>query len=120
MPCLTVVLFLIAPSQTGQVADHLRGIELVVAAFVLYLILAAGLGVATSRLFRLSHAATRTLLFSTGTRNSFVVLPVVLALPAGWGAVTVVVLQPLVELMGMLVYLHWVPRLTARWASGCI
>lgn len=114
VPCLAVVLFLIALSQAGQAADHWHGMERVLGVFVLYLILAAMIGLGTARVFRLSPAAGRTLIFSTGTRNSFVVLPLVLALPAGWeSAVTVVVLQPLVELVGMLAYLRWIPRLTA-------
>ena len=47
-----------------------------------------------------------------GTRNSFVVLPLALSLPAGWElAALVIVLQSLVELFGMLFYLWWLPRL---------
>jgi ACR3 family arsenite efflux pump ArsB len=46
-----------------------------------------------------------------GTRNSFVVLPLALALPAGWEtAVVVIVFQSLVELFGMAFYLWWLPR----------
>ncbi|UIE37213.1 hypothetical protein [Leptodesmis sichuanensis] len=49
--------------------------------------------------------------FSLGTRSSFVVLPFALALPESWSVVvTIVVLQPLVELTGMMVYLWWVPQ----------
>lgn len=41
-----------------------------------------------------------------GTRNSFVVLPFVIALPAGWKpAAAVIVAQSLVELFGMMIYL---------------
>lgn len=51
------------------------------------------------------------MIFGVGTRNSFAVLPFALALPPGReAAVTVVVLQPLVELLGVLVYLRLVPR----------
>ena len=46
-----------------------------------------------------------------GTLNALV-LPLALALPQGWSiAAVVVVTQSLVELLGMLVYLRWVPRL---------
>jgi ACR3 family arsenite transporter len=55
--------------------------------------------------------AGRTLAFSLGTRNSFVVLPFALALPAGWETtVVVIVFQSLVELFGMVFYLWWLPR----------
>lgn len=53
----------------------------------------------------------RTLTFSLATRNSFVMLPLVLSLPEVWRAAVVIVFQPQVELFGMVVYLHWLPRL---------
>lgn len=53
----------------------------------------------------------RTLAFSLGTRNSFIVLPFALALPSGWDiAAVVIVVQSLVELFGKVFYLWWVPR----------
>lgn len=119
VPCLALVLFLIALSQAGQVVDNWRGMERVIGVFVLYLILAVAIGLVTARAFRLPPVAGRTLIFSAGTRNSLAVLPLVLGLPAGWEpAVTVVVLQPLVELMGMLAYVRWIPRLTVLLGSG--
>jgi ACR3 family arsenite efflux pump ArsB len=49
--------------------------------------------------------------FSLGTRNSFVVLPLALSLPADWHvAAVVIVVQSLVELFGMTIYLWWIPR----------
>ena len=111
VPCLAGVLLLIAMSQAGQVVNDLRGMERVILVFGLYLLLAAGIGGWTARRLRLPAPAGRTLIFSVGTRNSFVVLPFALALPLGWElAVTIVVLQPLVELVGVLVYLRLVPR----------
>lgn len=57
----------------------------------------------------------RTVAFSLGTRNSFVVLPFALSMPAGWEvSAVVIVVQSLVELFGMLFYLWWVPRLLFR------
>lgn len=112
VPCLAVVLFLIAAAQAPGVADHLRGMERVITVFVAYLVLAAAVSATLARLLGLGPRAARTLVFSAGTRNSFVVLPFALALPSGWeAAVTVVVVQSLVELLGMLAYLRWVPRL---------
>jgi ACR3 family arsenite efflux pump ArsB len=52
----------------------------------------------------------RTLAFSLGTRNSFVVLPFALALPPGWEAAVLIVLQSLVELLGMVLCLWALPR----------
>ncbi len=109
-PCLAAVIFLIAWTQTESVANGWRGLEWAMAVFVLYMVVAAVIGGWTARRFRLSAAAGRTLIFSVGTRNSFVALPFALALPAGWQVtVILVVLQPLVELLGMLLYLRLVP-----------
>jgi len=50
------------------------------------------------------------LAFSLATRNSFVV-PFALSIPAGWEvAAVVIVVQSLVELVGMVFCLWWVPR----------
>lgn len=68
---------------------------------------------ATRRLRRrlLPVRQARTLLFSFATRNSFVVLPFALALPAAWDvAALVIVFQSLIELFGVLVLLCLVPR----------
>lgn len=110
--CLAVVLFLIAFAEGSAALNVFAGLGRVALVFVLYLAAAAGIGLLTARLLGLPEKAGRTLIFSAGTGNSFVVLPFSLALPAGWeAAVAVVVLQPLVELLGLLVYLRVVPRL---------
>ncbi|MGR2738042.1 hypothetical protein ACUY1T_06280 [Billgrantia sp. Q4P2] len=63
------------------------------------------------REFELPTTQGRVLAFSLGTRNSFVVLPLALSLPASYElAVVAVVFQSLVELIGMAVFLWWVPR----------
>ena len=63
------------------------------------------------QIFRLPAESGRTLAFSFATRNSFVVLPLALALPASFEiAVVVIVFQSLVELFGMMFYLWWLPR----------
>ncbi|HXH24694.1 MAG TPA: alpha/beta fold hydrolase [Vicinamibacterales bacterium] len=72
-------------------------------------------GVVLARAVRLQTCAARTLVFSLGTRNSFVVLPFALALPGSWDiAVVVIVPQSLVELWGMVACLCVVPRLLLR------
>jgi ACR3 family arsenite efflux pump ArsB len=82
---------------------------------VLFLVVAAVLAKVAAAMFRLPRPQARVLAFSFGTRNSFVVLPLALALPAGWElAALVIVLQSLVELLGMAVYLVIVPRILFR------
>jgi ACR3 family arsenite efflux pump ArsB len=112
VPLLALTLLLIAASQTGTLLELPLGeLSGALALFVAYGFLAAWTGRAVARRFRLDTAAARTVVFSAGTRNSFVVLPLALALPAGREiAVAVIVLQSVVELFGMLFYLRWVPR----------
>jgi arsenite transporter len=87
--------------------------------YVAFLVVAAALGLALAHLLGLEPGAARALVFSMGTRNSFVVLPIALGLPAGFEiAVVVVVLQSLVELFGMVVYLRVVPLLTSPSGAG--
>ncbi|MBE0490331.1 MAG: arsenic resistance protein [Halomonas sp.] len=110
VPLLAAVLLLVAATQVGSVAG-LGGVLLqVLPLFVGYLVLAALLGRGLGRAFGLVPPAARTLTFSFGTRNSFVVLPIALALPEAWqAAVVVIVFQSLVELFGMVAFLRWVP-----------
>ena len=63
----------------------------------------------------LSPVQGRTLAFSMGTRNSFIVLPFALSLPAGWeNAAIVVVTQSLTELFGMVFCLWFVPNVLLK------
>jgi ACR3 family arsenite transporter len=112
VPLLAVVVFLIALGQGGTLAGALAGLAAVVAVFAAFLAGALGLGLLLARALRLTAASGRALAFSLGTCNSFVVLPLALALAAKWAlAAAVIVLQSLVELLGMLLFLRLVPRL---------
>lgn len=111
VPLLALVVFLIAGAQIGAVRDALGLLPIVVPLFAVFLLLAALIAKALARAMKLPNTQGRTLAFSLGTRNSFVVLPFALALPAGWEvAAVVIVVQSLVELFGMTLYLWWVPR----------
>jgi arsenite transporter len=119
VPLLAAVVFAIAASQVSVVLDAGAALGRLVLVYVAFLIVAAALGLGLARLLGLEPGAARALVFSMGTRNSFVVLPIALALPAGFEvAVVVVVLQSLVELFGMVAYLRLVPRLIPRSAAG--
>ncbi|HVL76647.1 MAG TPA: bile acid:sodium symporter [Noviherbaspirillum sp.] len=112
VPLLALVLFLVAAVQAGTVRDAGGLLATLVPLFLLYLCLALGAARLLARLSGVTPEAGRTIAFSFGTRNSFLVLPLALALPAGWeAAALVIVAQSLVELFGMLVYLRIVPRL---------
>ena len=98
-------------AQVGAVVEALGLLSTVVPVFVAFLVLAALLAKVLALVLRLPNDQGRTLAFSLGTRNSFVVLPFALTLPAGWEvAAVVIVVQSLVELFGMVVYLWWLPN----------
>nr|WP_221187662.1 arsenic resistance protein [Halomonas stenophila] len=110
VPLLALVVFVIAASQVTAVTGLGEVLMGVLPIFVTYLVFAAVLGKTLGKLFRLPTPSARTLTFSFGTRNSFVMLPIALTLPEAWqAAVVVIVFQSLVELFGMVAYLAWVP-----------
>ncbi|TFH85202.1 arsenic resistance protein [Billgrantia azerbaijanica] len=111
VPLLALVLFAVAAGQVGTLAASLGTLGRVAPLFVAFLAMAALLARLMAAAFRLPAREGRVLAFSFGSRNSFVVLPLALVLPAGFdSAVVVVVFQSLVELFGMLAFLHLVPR----------
>ncbi|MFN3865236.1 MAG: arsenic resistance protein [Demequina sp.] len=111
VPLLTAVVFLIATAQVETVAASLDVLPTVVPVFVAFLAAAAVTAKALAKAFTLPAAQGRTLAFGLSTRNSFVVLPLALALPAGLEvAAVVIVVQSLVELLGMVLFVWWIPR----------
>lgn len=110
VPLLAVVVFLIAGAQVGTVRHAAPLLLTVLPVFSGFLLAAALIARLLTRLLRLPMDSGRTLAFNLGTRNSFVVLPFALALPAGWEtAAIIIVFQSLVELSGMVFYLWWLP-----------
>ena len=111
VPLLALVVFLIAGAQASVVREALGLIPDIVPVFVAFALTSALLAKALACAMQLPADQGRTLAFSMGTRNSFVVLPFALALPAGLEvAAVVIVVQSLVELVAMVFYLWWVPR----------
>lgn len=119
IPILGVVVFVIAATQVNLLAGSLGILGRLLLVFGAFLVLAGLLAWILAGLFKLPSAQGRVLAFSLGTRNSFVVLPLALALPSTFDlTVVAIVFQSLVELMGMVVYLWWVPaKLFPRNAS---
>lgn len=111
VPLLAVVVWLVALSQVSTVLEGAGLLPVLLVVFAGFLLAGGVLARGLARSFRLDPPEGRVLAFSLGSRNSFVVLPLALALPAGFElAVVVVVFQSLVELIGMALFLWWVPR----------
>ncbi|QFG67736.1 arsenic resistance protein [Ornithinimicrobium pratense] len=115
VPLLAVVILLVGVSHADEIAGSGAVLRVVAGLAGLYLVGAVTLAVLLARLARLPVGQGRTLAFSLATRNSFIVLPFALTLPAGWEtAALVVVLQSVVELLGMIVLVRLVPGVFFR------
>lgn len=121
VPLMMLTLAAVVASQIDGVSRELGSLVRVVPVFVLYAVVMIPVGIAAGRVARLNASGTRAVVFSGVTRNSLVVLPLVLALPPEFKlAPLVVVTQTLVELIVMVVCVRLVPRLVpaTRTASG--
>ncbi|OLT47070.1 arsenic resistance protein [Saccharomonospora sp. CUA-673] len=112
VPLMVATLAVVVASQIAGVGARLGSLLLVVPVYVLFAVVMTVLGAAAGRVGGFDVAGRRAVLFSGATRNSLVVLPLVLALPAAFDlAPLVVVTQTLVELVVMVVFVRLVPRL---------
>lgn len=112
VPLMVVTLFTVVASQIRGVGERLPALAAVVPLFVAFAAVMVALGVVAARWERLDVPAGRALVFSGVTRNSLVVLPLALSLPASLDpAPLVVVTQTLVELGAMVSLVRLVPRL---------
>jgi arsenite transporter len=111
VPLLAVVVLLVAASQFNTIVDAGHFLWQPVVVYIAFLLIALSHAWLVSQVFRLSVQHSRVLVFSFGSRNSFVVLPLALALPASFElASIVIVFQILLELFGMVVFVWLVPK----------
>lgn len=110
VPFMALTLLLVVASQVGRIEEFFPLVSRVAPVYIAFMMIAPFLACLATYAFRLDTQAGRTLAFSTGTRNSLVVLPLALALPDTWSlASAVIVTQTLVELVGELIYIRLVP-----------
>lgn len=111
VPLMMLTLAVVVGSQVAKVGGAIGALLAVIPLFVAFAVIAAPLGALVGRVFGLDVGGRRAVLFSGVTRNSLVVLPLALALPAGFALTPlVVVTQTLVELVAMVVLVALVPR----------
>lgn len=112
VPLMMATLTAVVASQIDAVSTSLGLLGRVVPVFILFAAVMPVVGEWVGRLLGQDAASRLALAFSGTTRNSLVVLPLALALPAGLGlAPIVVVTQTLVELVVMVTYTRLLPRL---------
>lgn len=115
VPLVMATLAVVIGSQISGIGNRIGQLITVVPLYVAFLVVMLFIGLFVGRVARLDVPRTRALVFSGATRNSLVVLPLALALPASLSIVPlVVVTQTLVELVGMILFVRLVPRLTTR------
>lgn len=115
VPLMMVTLAVVVGSQIAAVGEQAVPLLAVIPLYLAFLAIMVGVGLLVARLARLDVPASRALVFCGATRNSLVVLPLALALPAPLAlAPLAVVTQTLVELVGMVILVRLVPRLVPR------
>src|SRR5699024_1645175 len=104
VPLVVITLGVVVASQIAEVSAQLGSLMLTVPVYGLFAVIMVVIGMVSARVAGLDVPGRRAVVFSGVTRNSLVVLPLVLALPASFAlAPLVVVTQTLVELVAMVV-----------------
>ncbi|WP_424137725.1 arsenic resistance protein [Roseomonas chloroacetimidivorans] len=117
VPLMALVLFVVIAAVAPDVGAG--AVALAVPVYVAFALVMPYGSRAVARLLRLEAEAARAVVFSGSTRNSLVVLPLAFAVPDSGALVpAVVVTQTLVELVAMLAYIRWVPRLVPTVAGA--
>ncbi|MFT4884952.1 MAG: ACR3 family arsenite transporter [Natronomonas sp.] len=110
VPMMALTLLVVIASQLPRVYDSIDRIAAVVPVYVAFLVVMPLLARLVAGYLDMAVGESRALVFTAVTRNSLVILPLALALPAGYElAPAVVVTQTLVELTGMVVLTRLVP-----------
>lgn len=111
VPLMMVTLAAVVASQIDGVRAQLGQLIVTVPVFIGFAAIMIPVGMAAGRAARLDAPGTRAVVFSGATRNSLVILPLTLALPATLDLVPlVVVTQTLVELLIMVAFVQLIPR----------
>lgn len=112
VPATALVLFLVVGAVLPQLGEVTAIAMQVAPVYLAFALISPLLGWLVARVFQLDIAAVRAVAFSSGTRNSLVVLPLALSIPNAAHIMPVVILtQTMVELMAQLGYVRWIPLL---------
>lgn len=112
VPLMMATLAVVVGSQIVGVRQELGSLLAVVPLYAAFVLVMVPLGLLAARPARLDTPATLAVVFSGATRNSLVVLPLALALPEPLAlAALAVVTQTMVELLGMVAMVRFLPRL---------
>ncbi|MFD2555121.1 arsenic resistance protein [Sphingobacterium tabacisoli] len=113
VPFMALTFFVVIASQIRTLSTNPQPIYDVLPIYILFAIVAPLAGLLSSKIFKLSTAQARAVAFSSSTRNSLVVLPLALALPAPDNQLVAVVIvtQTVVEILFELLYIKIIPKM---------
>lgn len=112
VPATALVLVVVVAAVLPQVGPAIGSALNVVPIYIAFAVLAPLLGWLVGRLFGMEAPIGRAIAFSAATRNSLVVLPLAFSVPGAIPVLpAVIITQTLVELLGELAYVRWMPRL---------
>ena len=116
VPFMAATLFVIIASQMEKITMDSDLIWKAVPIYIAFMVIMPLIARWIGQLYKLEIGVKRALVFSGGTRNSLVVLPLALALPPTMNTVvvTIIVTQTLVEILGELIYIKAVPSLIIK------
>ncbi len=114
VPFMALTFFVVIASQIGLLYNNPEPILKVIPIYVAFAIIAPFVGKLSAKIFKVDFYSSRAISFSTSTRNSLVVLPLALALPAPGNQLVaiVIVTQTIVEIFFELIYIKAIPILT--------
>jgi len=113
VPFMALTFFVVIASQIGILYQNPKPIFNVLPIYICFALIAPFVGLISSKIFKVKTEASRAIAFSTSTRNSLVVLPLALALPAPENQLVAVVIvtQTIVEIFFELIYIKVIPLL---------
>jgi len=113
VPFMAGTFFVVIASQITVVYENSASIWSILPIYICYALLAPLIGKFSSRIFNVDYFSARAVSFSTSTRNSLVVLPLALALPAPENQLValIIVAQTIVEIFFELIYIKVIPLL---------
>lgn len=116
VPLMAFTLFIIVSSQISKLFVYWDLIIKVIPIYIAFMFIMPFISRFIVKCFRLDIGSGRAVIFSSGTRNSLVVLPLALALPDNWSTLVaaIIVTQTIVELAGELIYVRFVPNVVLR------
>lgn len=111
---MALTFFVVIVSQIGVLYNNPKPILKVVPIYIAFAIIAPFIGKLSAKIFKVDVYGSRAISFSASTRNSLVVLPLALALPAPENQLVAVVIvtQTIVEIFFELIYIKAIPILT--------